>query len=327
MVRGEKEHLTAFRRYYSRAIAILDQLDVMVGITERELIDVKIVRETLQAYNDNIAIIDQAHAEQLPIVDIDAMVDIDDRRALAAINRVIASPPFDAQLWFAVTSASVDQHKRSAIRHAEHIRYRLQNLIDDAYRALMYWSVSFAVFFLASLGLSFSFTGNDKIALVKRTFNSLVENLHCHWQCRNRHKVELQRLIKIQEIKQRLIDRDEELAKQVFAKIIQSGGQDQLYVNSWIKPMASFNGDLMTLANSDEGLTYVMMCDFTGHGLPAALGALPASSVFYPMARKGRSIPNIVNEINKKLLDLLPVQYFCCAAILVLDHDTQSCSR
>ncbi len=132
-------------------------------------------------------------------------------------------------------------------------------------------------------------------------------------------------LIQELEAKQNLIDKDEEIAKQVFEKIVQSGGRDEVYVNSWFKPMTSFSGDLMMSVNSGNGKSYVMMCDFTGHGLPAALGALPASSVFYPMARKGRPIPDIVKEINEKLFNLLPTSFFCCAALIVLDHNTQLC--
>ena len=137
---------------------------------------------------------------------------------------------------------------------------------------------------------------------------------------------QLQTLVRELEAKQLIIEKDEEVAKQVFEKIVQSSGQDQLYVNYWIKPMSSFSGDMMMSANSSEGLTYVLMCDFTGHGLPAALGALPTSSVFYAMARKGRSMHNIVMEINDTLLELLPTSHFCCASIMVLDHDKQSCS-
>ena len=137
---------------------------------------------------------------------------------------------------------------------------------------------------------------------------------------------QLQTLVRELEAKQLIIEKDEEVAKQVFEKIVQSSGQDQLYVNYWIKPMSSFSGDMMMSANSSEGLTYVLMCDFTGHGLPAALGALPTSSVFYAMARKGRSMHNIVMEINDTLLELLPTSHFCCASIMVLDHDKKSCS-
>jgi len=140
-----------------------------------------------------------------------------------------------------------------------------------------------------------------------------------------RQQHDMRILIQELEARQNLIDRDEEIAKQVFEKIIQSGGQDEVYVNSWIKPMACFSGDMMMSVNSGNGQSYVMMCDFTGHGLPAALGALPASTVFYPMARKGRPISDIVKEINEKLINLLPTTFFCCASLMVLDHKMQVC--
>lgn len=64
--------------------------------------------------------------------------------------------------------------------------------------------------------------------------------------------------------------------------------------------------------------------DFTGHGLPAALGALPASSVFLAMAGKGLSVDVIARELNNKLRQLLPVGYFCCAVLVELSADRRN---
>ena len=53
-----------------------------------------------------------------------------------------------------------------------------------------------------------------------------------------------------------------------------------------------------------------MVGDFTGHGLPAAVGAIPVADVFYGMATKGFSISAIVEEINRKLKAVLPTEVF-----------------
>ena len=36
---------------------------------------------------------------------------------------------------------------------------------------------------------------------------------------------------------------------------------------------------------------HVLLGDFTGHGLPAAVGAMPLAEVFYGMTAKGYGLP------------------------------------
>jgi len=62
-----------------------------------------------------------------------------------------------------------------------------------------------------------------------------------------------------------------------------------------------------------------MLGDFTGHGLPAAVAALPAAEIFYEMTAKGYSIGEIVGEINHKLKSMLPPELFLAACLLELD--------
>ena len=82
--------------------------------------------------------------------------------------------------------------------------------------------------------------------------------------------------------------------------------------------MGSLSGDLTQTGRGPDGQIYVLLADFTGHGLPAALGALPASSVFLAMAHKGLSVEGIAAELNRKLYQLLPIGYFCCAVVVEL---------
>jgi len=62
-----------------------------------------------------------------------------------------------------------------------------------------------------------------------------------------------------------------------------------------------------------------MLGDFTGHGLPAAVGAMPVADIFYAMTAKGYAISDIVAEANQKLKAILPTGIFCAAALLDLD--------
>ncbi|MES2662702.1 MAG: fused response regulator/phosphatase [Pseudomonadota bacterium] len=106
--------------------------------------------------------------------------------------------------------------------------------------------------------------------------------------------------------------REQEAAKRVFDNIAHPGCIASNNIKYLLSPMAVFNGDMVLAAKKPDGGIYVMLGDFTGHGLPAAIGAMPASEIFYGMAVKGFSAPEILREINKKLERILPKGFFCC---------------
>ncbi|PCJ42363.1 MAG: fused response regulator/phosphatase [Moraxellaceae bacterium] len=109
---------------------------------------------------------------------------------------------------------------------------------------------------------------------------------------------------------------EQQLAKVVFDNIAHSGCVDAPNIKYLLSPMAVFNGDLVLAARKPSGGMYVFLGDFTGHGLPAAIGAMPVSEIFYGMANKGFSLQDILQEINTKLKRILPVGVFCCACLV-----------
>ncbi len=111
---------------------------------------------------------------------------------------------------------------------------------------------------------------------------------------------------------------EQEVAKQVFDNIAHPGCIDAPNIKYLLSPMAVFNGDLVLASRKPSGGMYVFLGDFTGHGLPAAIGAMPVSEIFYGMALKGFSLQDILREINKKLKRILPVGVFCCACMIDL---------
>lgn len=125
---------------------------------------------------------------------------------------------------------------------------------------------------------------------------------------------------------QDVIEQEEALAKHVFRQLTVGGDHKLAGVHSWNQSMGSLSGDLIQTALGPNGQSYVFLGDFTGHGLPAALGALPASSVFLAMAAKGLPIQSIATELNRKLRQLLPVGYFCCAVLVELSPDRRTVS-
>jgi len=113
--------------------------------------------------------------------------------------------------------------------------------------------------------------------------------------------------------------REQEVAKNVFDNIAHPGCVDASNIKYILSPMAVFNGDLLLAANSPSGNLLVFLGDFTGHGLPAAIGAMPVAEIFYGMTLKGFAMSEILKEINKKLVQILPPGVFCCGCMAHMD--------
>ncbi|TVZ38598.1 serine phosphatase RsbU (regulator of sigma subunit) [Alteromonadaceae bacterium 2753L.S.0a.02] len=109
---------------------------------------------------------------------------------------------------------------------------------------------------------------------------------------------------------------EQTVAKQVYDKIAHSGCLDLDIINSYMSPLAVFNGDVLVAEISPNGSILILLGDFTGHGLPAAIGSMPLASTFYGMVRKGFSMADILKEINTKLHQILPIGFFCCATCI-----------
>jgi len=111
---------------------------------------------------------------------------------------------------------------------------------------------------------------------------------------------------------------EQRVAKAVFDKVAHSGCLRAPNIRYLQSPYALFNGDLLLAAYTPGGDMQVLLGDFTGHGLPAAVGAMPLAEVFYGMTSKGYGLAETLREMNAKLKRILPVDMFCCATLLRL---------
>lgn len=117
---------------------------------------------------------------------------------------------------------------------------------------------------------------------------------------------------------QRLLQ-EQEVAKRVFDKVAHAGCMDASNIKFVLSPIAVFNGDVALAGVSPSGNLLVLLGDFTGHGLNAAIGAMPLAQAFYSMLDKGFGIKDILRELNLKLHEILPVGVFCCAMVAEFD--------
>ena len=112
---------------------------------------------------------------------------------------------------------------------------------------------------------------------------------------------------------------EQSVAKKVFDNIAHRGCLDSGNIRYVLSPMSIFNGDLLLAAPKPSGGLHLLLGDFTGHGLPAAIGAMPVSEIFYGMTLKGFVVADIMVEVNKRLVNILPRGVFCCAIAVDID--------
>ncbi len=118
---------------------------------------------------------------------------------------------------------------------------------------------------------------------------------------------------------------EEEIAERVFSEAVVSGNVQPEGLHTVALPAGIFSGDMLLTAHAPSRDLHVMLGDFTGHGLAAALGALPASEVFRAMTAKGFPPAQIMAVINRKMQHLLPTGMFLAAGFVAVSHDLKYC--
>lgn len=114
--------------------------------------------------------------------------------------------------------------------------------------------------------------------------------------------------------------KDEEMAEGVFSGAVIAGNVAMEHVRTLLQPAALFSGDVLLSAYGPSGDLNILLGDFTGHGLAAAIGALPVSEAFRAMTHKGFSPQQILSGINRKLNGLLPTGMFFAVQFVSLSH-------
>ena len=115
--------------------------------------------------------------------------------------------------------------------------------------------------------------------------------------------------------------REQKVAKKIFSKVVHEGCLDLPNIKYMLSPLSVFNGDLLLAARTPSGGMNILLGDATGHGLPAAIGAVPISDIFYDLTANGSSIDEIVLALNQKLKTILPPEFFFCASVLNISSD------
>lgn len=126
---------------------------------------------------------------------------------------------------------------------------------------------------------------------------------------RKLHELQFRQHLELKELHDRM-ESDQRLAENILNTAINQKKDVIVGVTSVVKPAEIFSGDLVLQASLDNGNWYVLVCDFTGHGLSAAVGTVLVTETFYSMASKQLDSKTILAELNYKLRQFLPTNMF-----------------
>lgn len=117
---------------------------------------------------------------------------------------------------------------------------------------------------------------------------------------------------------------EQEVAKIVYENITNSNCLKDAALSTMHYGTNTFNGDVILAAYKPNGGMHLLLGDFTGHGLSAAIGALPLADIFFDWTKKGFLMRQIIPEINARLKSVLPSNVFCSAAFIDVKVNNKS---
>lgn len=113
------------------------------------------------------------------------------------------------------------------------------------------------------------------------------------------------------------------MAERVLRNIVERSTFDLPSLRVNVSPIERFNGDLVMAIPTGGRRLRFFLGDFTGHGLGAAVGALPVADIFFATAHRSLPIEIALREMNSKLRRTLPREIFLAAMIGEIDMSNQ----
>jgi two-component system, HptB-dependent secretion and biofilm response regulator len=113
---------------------------------------------------------------------------------------------------------------------------------------------------------------------------------------------------------------EQHLAARLMEKQLHRAGLQDPRLHYRVIPAESFSGDIVAASRSASGRFHALLADATGHGLTAAISALPVLALFYRMSRLDAPLGEIVGELNQQLKESMPVGRFVAATLVCLDE-------
>ena len=243
-------------------------------------------------------------------------------------NRILLSHLAELNGHVAITCGSAEQALQAYAEHGADLIFMDVVMPGvDGYRAAQQLREVIGDYFVPIIFITALQDEDDLVRCLEfgddylvRPFNQVMFNakvaahirtIELHRKAQNQHE-------ELTYLHSRLIQ-EQEMAQHVFDHATQVNYQNCENIETYISSASQFNGDVLLIAKSPAGGVYIMLGDFTGHGLPAALGSLPLSQLFHSLVHKQLSVGELAREMNRVLVDFLPDYMFCAAVIAELN--------
>jgi CheY-like chemotaxis protein len=115
-------------------------------------------------------------------------------------------------------------------------------------------------------------------------------------------------------------EQEQKLAERLMGRMLGAHSSSDERVRASLWPATRFSGDMALVRQSCTGDTYILLADNMGHGLAAALPALPLSQLFATMSDAGHTLSAMALKMNTETRKLLPVGHFVVGALARIDH-------
>ena len=112
------------------------------------------------------------------------------------------------------------------------------------------------------------------------------------------------------------------MASSILTKLLKKTKQDFPHVNFLRRSMEIACGDIALAFDKPSGGLYIFLGDFTGHGLAAAIGAIPVVDMLIEMTSQNSSIHEILYTMNQKINDTMPTGKFLAAIMMEYSYTT-----
>lgn len=153
---------------------------------------------------------------------------------------------------------------------------------------------------------------------IPKPFNEVLFNIRLKTHIRHVELMkEMYRKNKALTYYQTMIEREHDMAHNVLDHIQTRSEKNSEHVVITRLSAASFNGDLALVKTRPDGARLVFVGDFTGHGLPASIGALPVMHAFFDAVDDLLDVNQLASQLNRILFSILP-DYMFCAGYLIL---------
>ena len=157
---------------------------------------------------------------------------------------------------------------------------------------------------------------NDELGLLRININNLLTELDAKFNQEQALKD------KIKQTNNEL-SYEREVIENVILKMHVSKPFDETQIRKIEQPVEKTSGDIALSAFRPNKSRHILLGDFTGHGLTAAIGGPIVFDIFYSMTHKNMPMCEIANEVNQQLRKKLPIGLFLGAIFLELSPDSQ----